>query len=390
MRLLIVTRAGEDDRLYGLDRAVSRIAAELGNRGHYVEVCSARDWSVHDRRCNARLCRQLSAAFRFLGWRPEVAVPLVERWIQGQIASRRWRRMGATHIWFQDPWLAVVHVLQTGWRVSRRLPVWGITHHGCGSSLWAAAFDGLPLDQRTLARLLTWERRILLRAGWVWFPSYAARQQTCRDLGIFDPPCHWRVLGYGAPEPLTLDRAQARALLGWRSDDCHVLAVGRISPVKRMHRIVEACARVQAFLQRKVHLTILGHGDTARIEQVVQRTGFHPEIFPVDDVRPYLAAADVYMSASKDESFGLANQDAIAAGLPCILSCGGATCEVAGQGAWLVDGSVESLTEALAVLLTDENTRDFWRRRAERQRRQWPGWGEIIGEAERQLLALET
>jgi glycosyltransferase involved in cell wall biosynthesis len=121
----------------------------------------------------------------------------------------------------------------------------GVSEHGLGSFAQAVSFDGLELNARTL-RLFTWlERRILRHAHWVFTPSNSAMSALCRDMGTATPPSNWHVLGYGAPPRPTQSRQAARASLGWADDTIYLLAIGRVSPVKRMHVLVEACALAQ-------------------------------------------------------------------------------------------------------------------------------------------------
>jgi len=389
MRLLIVTREHHGDHAYGLGKAMRRIADGLKLRGHEVVYCSAMDWQPADNAEFVKMRDRLNKFFHTVGINTELAPAWAERIIQGKLAGARALDMSATHVWFQDPWLAIA----CRWSLRLKGHIrdgfhWGISEHGLGSFAQAVGYDGLKLNSRSLKLMLRLEQSVLQQAGWVWAPSQTALDQLCRDLGMNQQPPHWDTLGYGVPEPIPMKRKEARAALGWDESTFYVLAVGRISPVKHMHQLVDACAQVKTRLNTRLELVILGQGDLTAVEQSIQNTGFNPKILFAEDVTPYLAAADVYVSASQAESFGLANQEAIAAGLPCVLACGGATCEVAGMGAWVIDGSTQSFAQALNDLLDDGHLLEFWKKRAETQRNLWPHWSEIVDECEKRLLAI--
>jgi glycosyltransferase involved in cell wall biosynthesis len=83
-------------------------------------------------------------------------------------------------------------------------------------------------------------------------------------------------------------------------------------------------------------------------------------------------AADIYISASSTESFGMANLEALCAGLPSICSAVGGVPEVVGDGAWLVANDIEPLAGALAALKDDAALRDSWSRLASDRAASWP------------------
>lgn len=96
-----------------------------------------------------------------------------------------------------------------------------------------------------------------------------------------------------------------------------------------------------------------------------------------DDVTPYLYAADCYVSTSSTESFGLANLEALAAGLPTVCTAVGGVPEVMAEGAWLIPGSAAVLARVLDTLLSEESTRQAWAHRAQAQAARWPDLTQI-------------
>ena len=119
---------------------------------------------------------------------------------------------------------------------------------------------------------------------------------------------------------------------------------------------------------------MLGGGDAAPLQALAQGLGFGSQLLvtSTDDVTPFFHGADVYMSASSTESFGLANLEALCAGLPAICSAAGGVPEVMGDGAWLVPNDTDTLTRTLSAMLADESLRARWAARALTRAAGWP------------------
>lgn len=383
MRIVIISREGTADRRYGLGRAVGRIADGLRQRGHEVWYCTTADWGDRERRQCEWLKRRLPL--------PEaLRAPFAERLVQGWHATRFALRQQATHVWLQDPWL--VPGMQWRLRYSRRLRApfrWGVSEHGLGSFAWAVKQDGITLTQRDYRRLLRNERRWLRQADWVWTPTRTALDALLRDLALSEAPANWSVPGYGAPE---LDgsalRRAAEKPVDRRERAANpplVLCVGRMAPVKAHDRVVEALLILQQEHGLETRLWIAGEGGPGDLPPGTGLLAHAPRIEPVERIEQALGAADLYVSACAVESFGLANREAVAAGLPCVVASGGANDEVLDGGAWLVPPDPASLADALRVLLTDEVATAFWRRQSRRAAAGWRGWEAVIDDHERML-----
>lgn len=107
-----------------------------------------------------------------------------------------------------------------------------------------------------------------------------------------------------------------------------LLCIGRLINIKRMDLVIEAFS---ILLQKydSLELTILGEGNMRtqleglakmlRVADKVRMPGL------VKDVKPFLAQADIFISASDTEGFSNAISEAMSAGLPVIATnCGGA------------------------------------------------------------------
>jgi len=139
----------------------------------------------------------------------------------------------------------------------------------------------------------------------------------------------------------TLLKAASR--LAEMRDDFHVLLVGRDTDSQEMARAV----------QRR------------RLEEVVTLAGH------CDDISAVLALADIFVLSTKNEAFSVATLEALAAGLPVVVSDIPAFDEMFSdgqEGLKVPPGDGEALCEALAGLLDDEAGRtrmgDAARRRA--------------------------
>lgn len=153
------------------------------------------------------------------------------------------------------------------------------------------------------------------------------------------------------------ERSSSRAALRreWGIPDSAVVGLyaGRLVAVKAPDVLLAALERMPA--ERRPHLVLVGDGPLrADLEAMVRRqalpvhfAGFHQN----DELPSLLAAADFFVLPSREEPWGIAVAEAMAAGLPAVLSDQvGAAYDLLelGQNGFLVAaGSAESLEEAL-------------------------------------------
>jgi glycosyltransferase involved in cell wall biosynthesis len=375
MRVLMVTRETGPDRRYGLGRSLAPVVEAM--RGAQVDA----RYFCQDDLTPAHL-QQRDRWWGRIGRLPFVKdrpalLALARAWMErlqvGHVAARLALDERYTHVHAHDPWIAAgVAWALLGTAPGR--PRWGLSQHGFGTYAAATRLDGLqqgPFTQRLLRGI---ERFILRRADWVIAPTAAALDEVARELGEPPRPAHWHVVPHARPpvDPVTEKRRSAsRALLGWRDDEFVVLSVGRLAPLKCFDRVIEACAAQGVPGMR---LVILGDGDAAPLLQRAEALGFTPhlQIQAVPDVSPWLHGADLYVSASSTESFGLANLEALCAGLPAVCSAVGGVAEVVGDGAWLVPNDTQTLARCIATLRADPAARASWSARALARTATWP------------------
>ncbi|WP_375484339.1 glycosyltransferase [uncultured Jatrophihabitans sp.] len=111
----------------------------------------------------------------------------------------------------------------------------------------------------------------------------------------------------------------ARAELGIAPDAVVIGAVGRLETVKRFGPLLAALA---PRLQAGAHLLVVGEGPArAELRAQTEALGVAATVHLVgarSDVGPLLAAMDVFVSPSRDETFGMAAVEAAVAGLPVV------------------------------------------------------------------------
>lgn len=375
MRILHVTRELAADRRFGIGRSLLPVLDALRSAGHEVHYLTQEQLGPRARAVQQRWERRLKPLARGLFGTPGEAIVGVwlERLNMGRLAAHVAARSGTDIVHLHDPWIA------WGFRFGRLLyrarSRWGLTEHGFGSYTDAIRQEGVAYTPALLRWNRRLEARVLRAAGWVVCPTHAAREQLARDLALPAVPRHWHAVPHARPTLEPIDRAPARRQLGWPDDAWHVLAIGRINPVKRLELIVEACLA----LERPLTLTLLAEGDAGPLQRLVDgRPGARVElrVHPVDDVAPYLAAADAYVSTSLNESFGIANLEALCMGTPAVCTAVGGVPEVTGGAAWLIPpaaaDSVRALTAALASLRDDPGECRRWAEAGRRHAANWP------------------
>ena len=362
MRILHVTRENDSDRRFGIGRSLTPVIRELEAGGHHIRYLYQNDLGMAARHWQQRLLAKLGGAMRWL-WGdagPILLYVWLERLNMGRLAAGVAARENYDCVHLHDPWLAWGYWLSRPFYGNRQAR-WGVTEHGFGSYTQATREEGVNYSNRLLRWHHRLERFILARADWVACPTEAAQTQLQRDLQITGQPPHWKVVSHARPELPLQPKQAARAALGWQDTDFHLLAIGRIAPVKRFPLLIEACIATQ----RPMHITILGNGDVTPLQQQLDRAGaswIRLQAFSADHelLATHLSAADLYVSTSLNESFGLANVEALAHGLPAICTAVGGVAEATRGGAWLMPGNGAALTLAIQTLYDDAFLRKKW------------------------------
>jgi glycosyltransferase involved in cell wall biosynthesis len=207
------------------------------------------------------------------------------------------------------------------------------------------------LAEARQAELRVLETAALARAAHVVATSPTTAATLAADFGV--PPARITVAPPGTdPAP----RAHGtRAPL-------QLLAVGSVVPRKAYATLVRALAPLQ---QRGWYLTIVGPtgldaAELAALLAAIRDCGLQNRIALTgpasgDAVARHYAAADVLVSASLYEGYGMALTEALARGLPIVCTTGGAAAETVPDAAAIKvpPADTEALTGAIARLLDD-------------------------------------
>lgn len=356
MRILHVTRELAGDRRFGIGRSLDPVIRALQLDGHEVRYLTQQDQGPRAMQAQQRWTERLLPRMR-RAWGDAGDLFLrvwIERLNMGRLAAKVAATWPADVVHLHDPWMA------WGFRVGRwingpraRACRWGFTEHGFGSYTQAIGEEGVPYTP-SLRRLNLWlERSVAMAADWVVCPTHLGLHRLAQDLGVAQAPRHWVAIPHARPVLTPMTRDDARQRVDWCDDRVNVLAVGRLNPVKRFDTLVQACLRTG----RRMRLTILGEGGPGPLHALVDAAQAGErlllEVRLVDDVGPWLCAADVYVSSTRNESFGMANLEALAAGAPALCTAAGGVPEVMGDGARLVPAQDEGLVEVLTAGLID-------------------------------------
>jgi len=161
-----------------------------------------------------------------------------------------------------------------------------------------------------------------------------------------------------------LSQAAAKQRLGYATDDFLIGCIGRLEEQKGHANIIRALGLMLQTapedLQRRLRLLIVGGGRLrGELERVAAAAGVR-FAGSRSDVAEILRSLDLYVMPSLWEGLSLAMLEAMAAGLPVIISDVGGAAEVLGDGEFGIrvpPGDVAALARAVMALVQDEAER---------------------------------
>ena len=167
-------------------------------------------------------------------------------------------------------------------------------------------------------------------------------------------------------------RADARDRLGLRATSTVVTFMGRLIPVKRVDRFLDAATQV-ARDRPDLDLQFLVVGDGPDACRVRERVGEIDAVATgwVSDVEHVVAATDLMVLTSDNEGMPVALIEAALAGVPAVSTDVGSAAEVVVSGltGLVVEPSAAAVAAAIAALAGDRDRRmEMGRRAAERAR----------------------
>ncbi|MBE3068942.1 MAG: glycosyltransferase [Planctomycetes bacterium] len=178
----------------------------------------------------------------------------------------------------------------------------------------------------------------------------------------------------GVEFPTLEEMARRRVVCRGPVASPHVISVGRLIPERHHDRLIRAFARVRRETGTGM-LTVIGAGPCAHaLQELTERLGLADVVrltgaLAPEEVLRRLAGADLYVSPTDIESFGMAVLEAAALGLPVITTRVGyaATLVVEGETGYTVPpGDEEALVKAMHAMLVAPP--DFRRQAGRRMR----------------------
>jgi glycosyltransferase involved in cell wall biosynthesis len=143
-------------------------------------------------------------------------------------------------------------------------------------------------------------------------------------------------------------RDRVREQFGLSPDTYVIGALGRLDPNKRVDLTMEAAAPM---LGERCKILVIGRGeDQARLEAAAERIGVTEHVIfggYQKDTTAMLAAFDLYVAASLQETFGLSVLEALASGLPVLYTACPALDGIQTERARMVAGTVDAMRDEI-------------------------------------------
>jgi glycosyltransferase involved in cell wall biosynthesis len=264
-------------------------------------------------------------------------------------------------------------------RHGRRLALIALLHH-------PLSFEpGLPPE--TARRLLASERVALAHVRHVIVPSRTIRDLLMREFGV----AYSRI----TVAPPGTDPAQPAP--GSRWDPPQLLSVAALTPRKDHLNLIRALAHLA---HRPWRLDIAGAttvdpATTQAVRAAITAFGFEGRIRLLGELsgaalEAAWQRADLFVSASRFEGFGMAIAEALARGLPIVAVRAGAVAELVPESAGILvePGHPAALAAAIRCLLDDPALQVRLRAGALAARARLPSWEDTV-RAVLRLLAVE-
>ena len=276
-------------------------------------------------------------------------------------------------------WIRALHFAYWSRRLTKNATNYDVVHtHAMGPAGDIHVVHVVPLKFRRFHLRSRWRGMLsclqLRTLAYLWLEAASVRTEPGRQVVAVSPSVqeqlstaypkleHIEMIPPGAQAVMvhfdsrTQLRAQFRAQLGWGLTDIGCLLVAR-NPLRK-----GLAAVLESLLTLPAHYKLAVVGADAQARQYLQR--HHPELLervtlldPVSDVSPYYQCADIYVHPTLRDSFGMAPLEAMAHGLPVVLSaaqyCGFAAFVQHRHDAWVLEDPKDSSAIAAALLALD-------------------------------------
>ncbi len=196
----------------------------------------------------------------------------------------------------------------------------------------------------------------------------------CDHIVVPTTPIKHELVSFGVKKPITVGlngvdtaifgkqkRGFLRVQLGLSDSDKMLLYVGRLSKEKSIHLLVEAFSLV-APQAKNAYLVLVGDGpDRKQLEELVKKYSLGKRVkftgyIQASEIAKAYADADVFVFASTTETQGLVALEALASGVPVILSSDPVFADIVthGYNGLLIKPTKEAFSESMLHLLDDE------------------------------------
>lgn len=118
-------------------------------------------------------------------------------------------------------------------------------------------------------------------------------------------------------------REEIRKQLGIQSDELAFIFVGAFNHRKGLTPLIKAYKKIASDLRTQAHLILVGGGEISPFKKLLDSEEDHKKIHFIThqkNIMPYYQASDVFILPSLYEPFGLVTLEAMACGLPSIVS----------------------------------------------------------------------
>ncbi len=183
-------------------------------------------------------------------------------------------------------------------------------------------------------------------------------------------------------------REAVRGRMGWTDEDWVFVTVSRVVPGKRIDQVLNAFARIRDYVPRS-RIIVVGDGSSlGSLREQVEALGVEESVLFLGqrmDVDDLLCASDVFVLASDNEGLPMALLEAMAAGLPSIVTDVGEMPIVVNDGETglvvPVSSSVE-LGEAMRALWDDKSRAKAMGERGRERVKELFGIGTVVSRYE--------
>ena len=283
-----------------------------------------------------------------------------------------------------------------------------VLSHACLAAAAACRANAVPFVVRPLGTLAPWslsqkplrKRLMLMLGGRAAIVNAGAVHCTSEDerRGIMQafPAAHAVVIPLGLDDDYL---AAPEADWTERHRDRYVLAISRLHPKKNLEMLIDAFLRVASARSERWRLVIAGDGDSHYVQQLQTRAGRGVAdglvSFPgwVEGARKHalLQGASLFALASFHENFGVSVLEALACGVPALVSSNvdlAAVIQQANAG-WVVAPDANSIARGFSEALSNADERASRGRSARTVARRfaWPGIADELVTLYRGLMA---